>query len=125
MRYLLLIILLNFNLFTSYSQFNFKTQDSVQISKENAKDTYLNFYTEKIEEKSKNMYFDFSFSPLEDNSIISDSTFEIESVLNYGIGFDYNFDLDNNESIDFILVIDTSITSFSLNFIKFSIIFYF
>jgi hypothetical protein len=125
MRDLLVIILFLSYYYISYSQYYFKISDSLEIPKENIKETYLKFYSEKVEEKYKKMYFDFNYNPLEINSIICDSKFEIESVLNYGIGFNYNMDLDNSESIDFILIIDPSMTSFSLNFIKFTIVFYF
>ena len=125
MGHLLVLLLLLSNYYISYSQYYFKISDSLEITKKNIKETYLNFYSEKVEEKYKNVYFDFSFSTLDINTVITDSTFNIESVLNYGIGFNYNVDLDNSESIDFILIINPSITSLSLNFIKFSIIFYF
>lgn len=122
MRYLLILILLLFYQNYSYSQFYFRNSDSLIKPKINK--TYLNFYPEKTDE-NKSMFFDFSFTPLNINQVQSDSTYDIESVFNYGVGFDYNYDLNNNEMIDFSLIIDTTLSNLTLNCIRFSIIFYF
>lgn len=127
MRLLVIILLFLSINHISVSQSFFRLSDSLMMPKQNIKTTYLDFHTNKIKEepKPKHIFFDFSFSQLDANQIQSDSTYDVESLFNYGFGFDYNYDLDNYEMIDFTLMIAPSISSLSLNFIRFSIIFYF
>ena len=123
MRYLLILILLLLPQNYSLSQYYFINPDSVS-KKPIIEKTYLNFYPEKTDEK-ETMFFDFSFTFLNIKKVQRDSTYGTESVFNYGVGFDYNYDLNNNEIIDFSLVINTTISNLTLNGIRFSIIFYF
>lgn len=124
MRYLLLSIILLFNQYFSYSQYNCKNYNTLN-EKPKIENTYLNLYPKKIDYNQKTTLFDFNFRPLNINQIQNDSTYDIKPIFNYGFGFDYNYDLNNNEMIDLSLIIDTGMSNLNLNFIRFSIIFYF
>jgi len=124
MRYLLFSIILLFTQYFSYSQYNYKIYNTL-IEKPKIENTYLNLYPKKIDYNQKTTLFDFNFRPLNINKIQSDSTYDIKSIFNYRLGFDYNYDLNNNEIIDLSLIIDTRMSNLNLNFIRFSIIFYF
>jgi hypothetical protein len=124
MRYLLFSIILLFTQSFSYSQYNYKIYNTLN-EKPKIENTYLNIYPKKIDYNQKTTLFDFNFRPLNINQIQSDSTYDIKSIFNYGLGFDYNYDLNNNEMIDLSLIIDTRMSNLNLNFIRFSIIFYF
>jgi hypothetical protein len=123
MRYLLILILLLLPQNYSSSQYYFINSDSVS-KKPIIEKTYLKFYPEQADEK-QTTFFDFSFTLLNIKKVQRDSTYGTESVFNYGVGLDYNYDLNNNEIIDFSLVINTTISNLTLNGIRFSIIFYF
>jgi hypothetical protein len=122
MRYLLIIIIFLCTKFTSHSQLYFKTSDSIITHHKNIKKTYLNFYPEIEDGEFKDINFDFIFFDIQSKT--KSNKYNPETVLNYGLGLDYNYDLNDNEVIDFSLMIDTALSNFSLNSIKFSIIFY-
>lgn len=124
MRYLLFSIILLFTQYFSYSQYNYKIYNTLN-EKPKIENTYLNLYLRKIDYNQKTTLFDFNFRSLNINLIQSDSTYDIKSIFNYRLGFDYNYDLNNNEMIDLSLIIDTRMSNLNLNFIRFSIIFYF
>lgn len=124
MRHLLILIIFLCTNFTSYSQLYFKVSDSLITHNKNIKhNTYLNFYPEIEEGEFKDINFDFIFFNI--RSKTNSNKYNPETVLNYGFGLDYNYDLNDNEVIDCSLMIDTALSNLSLNSIKFSIIFYF
>lgn len=123
MRYLLILIIFLCTNFTSSSQLYFKTSDIIITHNKSIKNTYLNFYPEIEEGDFKDINFDFNFFDIQSKT--KSNKYNPETVLDYGLGLDYNYDLNDNEVIDFSLMIDTALSNFSLNSIKFSIIFYF
>lgn len=123
MRYLLIIIIFLCTNFISYSQLYFKVPDSLLTHHKNIKHSYLNFYPEEEEDEFKDINFDFTFLDMQSKN--NSNRYKPETIFNYGLGLDYNYDLNDNEIIDFSLMIDTALSNLSLNSIKFSIIFYF
>lgn len=128
MRYLLLSIILLFNQYFSYSQYNYKNYNTLN-EKPKIENTYLNPFPEKQDE-NKSLYV-FNFTSLNIIQNKNDSTYEKKPMLDYGLEFDYgmefdyNYDLNNNQLIDISLGINTTFSNTTLSLIKISLIIYF
>lgn len=119
-----LLIVLFYNNYL-YSQNIFQQTDSI-ISLNTKRTINSPIYPSfSIDSKKNPLLLDLSINSFNQNSIVTDTLFQFDDIFNYGFGADYSYDLNENEIIDFSLMIYPSISTFSLNSIKCMVIFYF